>query len=171
MPVVVRPASHADAEAIASLHTTSWRDAYRGLVPKRRLGPGLDNERRRRWRLALARARPRDVVLIAEDGERPLGFIAVWADVAAPALIDNLHVLPGQRGRRIGEALIREAGRRLRARRIRRAVLWAFVANRAAIRFYRRLGGVADRRSFKEFPPAASLCQRLVWLRLDRLCR
>ncbi len=171
MSFVVRPAGIADAEEIAALHAASWRAAYQGLLPGRRLGPALDNDRRRRWRVALAKTRPRDVVLVADDGQRLLGFIAVWAARGAPALIDNLHVLPDWRGRRIGEHLMREAARRLRARGIRQALLWAFVANRSAIRFYERLGGVADRRSFKEFPPATPPCQRLVWLRLDRLCR
>lgn len=113
----------------------------------------------------------RDVVLVAEDGEQFLGFIAVWTDHRGPALIDNLHVAPDRRGKRIGEKLLRAAARRLRARRIRRAFLWAFVANLSAIRFYTRLGGLADRRSFREFPPATPACQRMTWRRLDPLCR
>jgi ribosomal protein S18 acetylase RimI-like enzyme len=169
MPVIVRPGGPADAEAIAALHAASWRNAYRGLLPDRRLGPALEDDRRRRWRVAMAKARSRDVVLVADDGERLLGFIAIWVAGAAPALIDNLHVLPALRGQRVGERLLRAAARRLRAQRIRRTFLWAFVANRPAIRFYKRLGGIADRRSFKKFPPATAPCQRLVWHHLDRL--
>jgi ribosomal protein S18 acetylase RimI-like enzyme len=171
MSFVIRPAGVADAEAIAALHAESWRAAYRGLLPDRRLGSALDHDRRRRWRVALAKARPRDVVLVADGGQQLLGFVAVWAARKVPALVDNLHVLPSLRGQRIGEHLLRAAARRLRAHGIPRAFLWAFVANRSAIRFYKRLGGVAERRSFKEFPPATAPCQRLVWLRLDRLCR
>lgn len=167
----VRRAGIADAEAIAGLHAASWRTAYRGLVPDRRLARGLDGDRRRHWRAALAKARPRDVVLVAEDGERLLGFVAIWASGRSSGLIDNLHVLPALRGQRIGEQLLRAAARRLRSLRIRQAFLWAFVANDPAIRFYRRLGAHGDRRSFSEFPPATPPCQRLVWQRLDLLCR
>ncbi|MBM3537519.1 MAG: GNAT family N-acetyltransferase [Alphaproteobacteria bacterium] len=167
----IRAARRRDAASIAILHAASWRSAYRGLVPERRLGVGLDDDRRRRWRVLLAAMTARDVVLVADDGRRLLGFIAVWSDRIAPALIDNLHVMPDSRGQGIGERLLRAAARRLRARRIKRAFLWAFVANQAAVRFYERLGGLADRRSFKQFPPATPPCQRLVWLRLDPLCR
>jgi len=167
----LRSANRRDAASIAALHAASWRAAYRGLVPERRLGAGLENDREWRWRVALAGMTARDVVLVAEDGERLLGFIAVWADRRRPALIDNLHVAPDRRGKRIGEELLRTAARGLRARRVKRAFLWAFVANLSAIRFYKRLGGLADRRSFREFPPATPACQRMTWLRLDLLCR
>jgi ribosomal protein S18 acetylase RimI-like enzyme len=164
----IRKAHRRDAAAIATLHAASWRSAYRGLLPARRLGPELDRNRQRHWRTALATARPRDVVLLAEAENRTLGFIAVWV-TARSAYIDNLHVEPGARGRRIGEALMREAARRLVARGVRQAALWAFVANRPAIGFYNRLGGEANRRSFREFPPATAPCQRLTWRRLEAL--
>jgi ribosomal protein S18 acetylase RimI-like enzyme len=165
----VRKAQRRDAAAIATLHAASWRAAYRGLLPPRRLGPALDGNRQRHWRTTLARARPRDVVLVAADKGQMLGFIAVWA--GRSAYIDNLHVEPGLRGRRIGEALMRKAARLLVLRGVRQASLWAFVANRPAIRFYIRLGGLPDRRSFREFPPATAPCQRLTWRRLERLAR
>lgn len=166
----LRTATRRDAAGIAALHTASWRSAYRGLVPERRLGAGLENDRRWRWRVLLATMTARDVVLVADEGEQLVGFIAIWTDRSAPALIDNLHVAPELRGKGIGELLLRAAARGLRARKIKRTFLWAFVANGPALRFYKRLGGLADRRSFREFPPATPPCQRVVWRRLDQLC-
>ncbi len=93
----------------------------------------------------LVRARSRDVVLVADDGKRLLGFIAVWVGTGQ-AYIDNLHIQPALRGQGIGEQLMRAAARRLVRIGHRQADLWAFVANTAAL-------------------------QHVVWPRLERLAR
>lgn len=170
MRFVVRPAGIADAEAIAALHAASWRAAYRTIVPARRLDAALDRDRRRHWRATLARRRPRDVVLLAEAAGRVLGFVAVWHG-AGGAFVDNLHIQPELRGKRIGERLLRDVARVQRSRGARRMFLWAFVANRSAIRFYCRLGGATRGRSFTKSHLCRAPCARLVWYRLDRLCR
>ena len=88
----IRPASVADADAIAALHAASWRSAYRGIFKDSTLGPVLDDERRTHWSSKLAAMTADDTVLIAGD----IGFIAVWAkgDPGFGAYIDNLHVHP-----------------------------------------------------------------------------
>jgi ribosomal protein S18 acetylase RimI-like enzyme len=164
----LRRAHRRDASAIAALHAASWRSAYRDVLPARRLGPPLDDDRRRRWRSMLARARARDVVLVADDGERLLGFIAVWVD-ARGAYIDNLHVDPARRGNGIGAALLRKAARHLVRTGTRQAVLWVYVANTEAVRFYERQGGVATRRAFDRFLRSQQPCHNMVWRRLERL--
>ena len=116
----------------------------------------------------MARTRPRDIVLIAESEGETLGFIAVWLE-GRQAFVDNLHVRPDRRGRRIGERLMREAARRARARGADQTYLWAFTANRAAVRFYRRLGATSTRHEFGHSPLSPAACQRLSWHRLDRL--
>ena len=91
----IRPATVADADAIAALHAASWRSAYRGIFKDSTLGPALDDERRTHWRNKLAAMMADDTVLIAGD----VGFIAVWAegDPGFGAYIDNLHVHPERR--------------------------------------------------------------------------
>mgnify|MGYP006274853217 FL=1 len=54
----------------------------------------------------MARTKPQDVVLIAEERGQLAGFIAVWPE-ARRSYIDNLHVDPGQRGRPTGRAFDR----------------------------------------------------------------
>ncbi len=164
----LRPATRRDAAGIATLHAASWRSASRDVLPARRLGPALDDDRRRRWRTMLARARPRDVVLVADDGAKLLGFIAVWARPRR-AYIDNLHVDPARRGQGIGEQLMREAARRLARTGQRETYLWVYMANQAAIRFYARLGGRPDGRAFDRFLRSQAPCQRMAWRRFERL--
>ena len=51
----IRPATPADANALAKLHIDSWRAAYRGLVPDPHLA-SLDYDRRaQRFRESLSR--------------------------------------------------------------------------------------------------------------------
>jgi hypothetical protein len=166
----LRRATRADADAIAALHTESWRSAYGGLLPAHQLGRGLDNERRRHWRAALARASARDVVLVADTGRQLIGFVAIWtAAPLRPAYVDNLHVHPGQRGTGVGRRLLGEAARRLVACRRRSAYLWVFRANGDAIGFYRRLGGRILRHACDAFPRARAPTLRIAWRDLRRL--
>ena len=107
-------------------------------------------------------------MLVAENGTKLLGFIAIWAG-SRRSYIDNLHVDPRQRSLGIGEKLIREAARRLVRTGQRQAYLWAFVANQAALRFYARLGGKPAGRSFDRFLRSQAPCQRMTWRRFERL--
>lgn len=100
----IRPATVADAAAIAALHAVSWRSAYRGIFKESTLGPTLDGERRAHWGGKLAALVPDDTVLIAGD----LGFIVVWAkgDPGFGASIDNLHIRPERRSGGLGRRLL-----------------------------------------------------------------
>jgi hypothetical protein len=73
----LRRACRRDAAGIAALRAASWRSAYRNVMPTRRLGPGLDGDRRRHRQTTMAKTKPRDVVLVADDGRQLVGFIAV----------------------------------------------------------------------------------------------
>ena len=146
--VPIRPATVADADAIAALHAASWRSAYRGIFKDEHARPVA------RWRASGALAgklgamAPNDTVLIAGD----VGFIAVWAkgDPGFGAYIDNLHVRPDRRSGGLGRRLLGAAMQRVAARGERRAYLWVFDDNTRAIDFYRRLGGEIVERGLDE---------------------
>lgn len=162
-----RPASAADADAIAALHAASWRSAYRGMLKDDTLGPRLDGERRSHWRTRLAAITPADTVLIA-DG---LGFIAVWAkgDAGFGAYIDNLHVHPDRRSAGLGRRLLGAAMRRTAGRGETRAYLWVFDLNARAIDFYCRLGGEIVERGFDEIDGHQVRQSRIAWRDIARL--
>lgn len=63
----VRPAVPADADAVAAVHVTSWREAYVGLLPARTLARLSVAHRTARWRDILAAGE--HPVLVAYDGE------------------------------------------------------------------------------------------------------
>jgi ribosomal protein S18 acetylase RimI-like enzyme len=165
--VPIRPATVADADAIAALHASSWRSAYRGIFKDDTLGPSLDGERREHWRAKLAAMASDDAVLIAEGQ----GFIAAWAtgDAGFGAYIDNLHVRPDRRSAGLGRRLLGAAMQRVATRGERRAYLWVFDANTRAIDFYRRLGGEIVEQGFDEIDGQPVAHSRITWSDTARL--
>lgn len=148
-----RSAGPADAEHIAALHATSWRETYRGMMPDRFLDGDVLSDRRRVWGDRLSRPRPDRLVRVAEDDSGIVGFVCAFADEdpAWGSCIDNLHVRSDAKRAGIGAALMHEAARWLDERWPDRGVyLWVLEANAAARRFYERLGashaGTAARR-------------------------
>lgn len=141
--VLTRAATPGDYDAIAALHIASWRSAYRGILPDRRLEREIPTLLREAW--TPERVGAEDIVLVAEapgrGGGALVGFVAI-RDAPVP-LIDNLHVAAAAQGSGIGRRLLAEGASALRRRGRDTAELWVFAANQAALGLYRRLGGAA----------------------------
>jgi ribosomal protein S18 acetylase RimI-like enzyme len=163
--LALRDATLADAEAIAALHAASWRSAYRGIMPDAYLDGDCVSERRGYWIARLADPTPGGHVLLAQDSEALLGFVAVWPDpgFTFDAYLDNLHVSPVSRGRGIGRQLLGAVARRLANEGRRSVCLWVFDANRRAFDFYRALGAVAVETGIDQFAGADIPHTRLAW--------
>jgi ribosomal protein S18 acetylase RimI-like enzyme len=142
----IRPAIEDDLTTIASIHATSWRDAYAGILPADYLRDQVQQDLEAYWKQR--EILPQDVVLVADTSDGPVGFIAVWCRPSP--FIDNLHVLPSMRSRGIGAALMEAAAGRLIAQGHSTAHLWVFERNEAAIRFYQRLGAIKGGQEMKE---------------------
>ena len=157
----LRVATQADAEAIADLHTRSWRSAYRGSFSDAYLDGPIEAERRAFWRERSEHPRAGLWTLVAEDrGGAMLGFVCCLEDHDPHwgSLIDNLHVDPAGKGQGIGRLLMRGAGERLFYALPRRPVyLFVLQSNQAADAFYRRLGGVAAETLAKTEPDGTRL--------------
>jgi ribosomal protein S18 acetylase RimI-like enzyme len=143
----VRNATAADLPAIAEIHASSWRAAYRGILADAFLDGDLVSNRRIRWSGITERMGPQDNLLIATDDDNAVGFIAGWASAALGCddgyglYIDNLHVRPELRGNKYGESLFRALAGRAAVHGSVSAYLWLLDGNAPAHRFYRRLGG------------------------------
>ncbi|WP_167858403.1 GNAT family N-acetyltransferase [Methylobacterium nonmethylotrophicum] len=140
---------------LAHLHTASWRSAYRAILDPGFLAGPIEQERLSLWAARLAQAHPHETAIIAEIADEPIGFVcAVGAEDARwGTLIDNLHVLPGAKGRGWGTALLGAAAEwSLSAYPNSGIYLWCFEQNEPARRFYERRGGVLVERSMHEAP-------------------
>jgi GNAT superfamily N-acetyltransferase len=159
----VRPAQPADADAIARLQLTTWRHAYRRILPRHVLDGIDDGWIAQRWSASIeAPPSPRHRVLVAvEEADRSylVGFAAsgeadetslapdepgdavLGSDVAA---ITDLLVEPrwGRRGH--GSRLLAACTDLWRTDGFRTALAWAFEADTAMRSFLSSAGWEPD---------------------------
>lgn len=168
-----RTATAADMEAVALLHTRSWRENYRGSLRDEFLDGALPEERLRVWRERLERPAGSQFVLLALQGAELVGFVCAYGahDPKWGSLVDNLHVAGEARRTGVGTALMRRAGAWLdRAHPDRGVYLWVLEVNATARRFYERLGARNAETVTMETHGASMVRScRYVWPRPERL--
>jgi ribosomal protein S18 acetylase RimI-like enzyme len=143
----VRPATVADARAIAEIRVASWRATYSGIVPAavlERMDVDHD-EVRFRGRLA----DPGRWAFVAEDASGSVtGFVMAGAarddDAAGLGEVYAIYLAPGARGRGVGLVLMDAAIEALAAAGSSTVILWVLTANEPARRFYERAGFQLD---------------------------
>jgi ribosomal protein S18 acetylase RimI-like enzyme len=172
-PETIAEAGASNAAAIAAIHTESWRDAYRGILPDSFLNHDVVDERRRYWDATLAKPRGGGFTLAALQGGTVRGFILVVriGEPGYDAVIESLHVMPGERDAGLGRRLIGRAVARLIDEGASSVALRVYDANESAIRFYERLGGKADGTGIDPFAGADMPDTRYGWRDLPALVR
>ena len=143
----LRPATPADADAVAAVHVASWRSIYAGLLPEGLIGAQTLERRRRQWR-SLLRA-PGQRTWVAELAGEVVGFCN-----AGPARDDDLpegvgevyaiYLLAGVWRRGLGRALWRAGVEALAADGCAEVAVWVLEGNERALAFYRSLGLAPD---------------------------
>jgi len=165
--IVIRSIVTADAATVADLHTTSWRSAYRGMLRDEYLDGDIATERRQVWSTRLATPVAANYGFIAESEAGPVGFVFMLGDNDPTwgTLVDNLHVLPGLKGRGIGRRLLEAAAlETVRRYPDQRVHLFVYEANHDARRFYARVGGREVERGHVEAPGGgAQVHWRVAW--------
>jgi GNAT superfamily N-acetyltransferase len=142
--IVIRQAIPADWPTIAAIHTSSWRSAYRGLLSERFLAHEVEADRERTWQQRFSSANAgRFAVFVADELGRAVGFACLRPESPRLVLLDNLHVLPGRTGQRIGRRLLTHAARWTVVNAPGAALyLWVLEGNAAARGFYRAFGAI-----------------------------
>jgi ribosomal protein S18 acetylase RimI-like enzyme len=163
--IAIRDITSDDALLVASLHTASWRTAYRGILRDAYLDDDIETERAAEWTRRL-RTAPIDgqFGVLAFDGLQAVGFAFVYrnADPVWGHLLDNLHVMTDRRSGGIGPQLLRALAERLGDGE--RLHLWVYDGNTRARAFYDRVGGRPVERQTMEPPGGGTAVQwRYVW--------
>lgn len=170
-PMTYRLATPADAEAIAALHTQSWRQSYRGILSDAYLDGDILRDRRDVWQRRLSEPAPNQFLLVAEAEGRVQGFVCAFGDDDPRwgTLVDNLHVSQAVKGLGIGTVLLERVGEWVKAGRQHPVFyLWVFEANHAARRFYENRGGEHVERAVKDNPGGGqALTFRFAWPRAE----
>ena len=166
--ITFRPATFADSQRIASLHTDSWRDAYSSILSEAYLAGPIVEERLSLWQSRLSSPdADRRYVLLAEAQSMLVAFVCVLLDKEPlwGACLDNLHVLPKFRGHGLGRQLFGRAAHWVVSTEPGWPIhLWVFEANSSARRFYESLGGEVVENRLNRAPEGTEvLSLRYVW--------
>ena len=160
MEPTLRRAIRADAPALAEVHVTAWRQAYRGIVPDSYLEQFTVQSRTKRFREFLAGEAAETYV--AEYDGRIVGFLTLGGcrdsdlDPAAVGEIWGIYISPQFWRRGVGRFLCEQGQSMLTSRGCTSATLWVLEANLAARRFYQAMGFEPDGAT-KELPLGISL--------------
>jgi ribosomal protein S18 acetylase RimI-like enzyme len=150
MEINIRPATVADAEAIARVHIAAWRESYAELMPAGVLA-GLDaDEWTGRWRENLSDPDPATSTFLAIDETgRPAGFGHCRRQRSEKLLplgfsgeITSLYLLRHIQRRAVGQRLLGEMARHLIAHGCDSAAVWAFRDATQARAFYEAQGAL-----------------------------
>jgi ribosomal protein S18 acetylase RimI-like enzyme len=144
--ITLRPATPADARAIARIHVETWRTTYAGMLPDKTLiGMNVD-AKASAWRRALSapEAIAGGVLLAEAEGTGPIGFASSGRN-RMPALpfageVQTLYVQPDWQNQGVGRRLLQGCFATLRHRGFGSAVVWVLADNPARF-FYERMGG------------------------------
>jgi len=133
--VGVRAATAADAEAVAEVQVTTWRQAYGQILPAPTLAALRVGDVARTWRQALtAPPGPRDRLLVATARGRVVGAAALGAagdpDAAGAGELSLLLVVPTARGVGHASRLLAAAVTGWLEQGSAEAVAWVFEADR-----------------------------------------
>ncbi|MFL5298186.1 MAG: GNAT family N-acetyltransferase [Phenylobacterium sp.] len=159
MRYVVFPAGPFDAEELARVHVTSWRETYRGLLPDAFLARMSEAGFARRFGRELA-VTEAGVTLAAADRQGLVAYAQGGASrrgVAGEAEIATLYVLRQAQGRGLGAQLMGEMARALSARGATTLMISVLRDNIRARGFYEHLGGVAETARQERGPGGALL--------------
>jgi ribosomal protein S18 acetylase RimI-like enzyme len=144
---VIFPPGPGDADDLARVHVTSWRETYRGLLPDSYLDRMSVPANARRWRRSLREAEPRDITLAAADRAGLVGYATGGPsryDVPREGEIATLYVLRRAQRLGLGRRLISGVAQALAATGARSLTISVLRDNFAARAFYEHMGGVAD---------------------------
>ncbi|MBP7648671.1 MAG: GNAT family N-acetyltransferase [Phenylobacterium sp.] len=144
---VVFPAGPRDAQALAEVHVTSWRETYRGLLPDSFLDRMSVPVTARRFSKSLVAPAEREITLAAADRSGIVGYAAGGPSrirLTGEAEITTLYVLRAHQGHDLGRRLLTAAARVFADQGARSLMISVLRDNFPARGFYEHLGGQAD---------------------------
>jgi ribosomal protein S18 acetylase RimI-like enzyme len=144
---VILPAGPADAESMAHVHVTAWRQTYRGLLPDAFLARMSEPGYVRRFRRELTQPHPHAVTLVAANPYGVFGYVQGGPSrrgVEGEAEIATLYLIRAGQGRGAGKRLLQSAARALAAQGARSLLIGVMRDNIKARGFYEHLGGAAS---------------------------
>ena len=141
---IIRPATPADATAIAQVRVDAWRTTYKGMIPEAYLAAMKVGDSAALWEKILTAGPNATSVFVAANAGTIVGFAAgnmlaepkhgLNAELSAVYMVRE-----AQRGG-IGQRLVATVAAAQRAHGATGLIVWVIAANKAARAFYEKLG-------------------------------
>lgn len=141
---LIFPPGPADADALAHVHVTSWRETYAGLLPDAFLARMSEPGFARRFRRALSAGGGDQVTLAAGDRSGLVGYASGGPSrrgVHGEGEISVLYLLRTAQGHGLGRRLLVRMAKVLAAQDATSLMISVLRENHRARAFYEHLGG------------------------------
>lgn len=150
----IRKAVIEDAPAIARVHVHSWQKAYAHLFSSKDLEQMSIPEKTKLWKKSMDQGLLH--TLVAESNKQIIGFISVGPERQTNSSSSNrevwaFYVLPEHWSTGVGQSLWLEAQKKLIAQGTKNIILWVFINNPRARRFYEAAGFTPEPNSMQQF--------------------
>lgn len=141
----IRPATPADAFALARVNTLAWQTAFRGIMDDGYLDGINITERATGFFHGIQQCHSRNRFLVAQENSTILGYVFGGRELKdlgeISCEIKMLYVLPGQQGKGIGRALMLVFAKEMITQEATDMILWT-LKDGPANKFYRATGAV-----------------------------
>ncbi|GAA4835049.1 GNAT family N-acetyltransferase [Garicola koreensis] len=141
-PLMMRPPHAGEAARLARVHTTSWKQAYQGVLPDRFWDAEALTDRVRMWSEVIADQEHRSCARVAELNGNIIGVAMVADprddDVEAETELLLIYLLAEHYGSGAADALLTDLLGEASAS------LWVLKSNQRAQAFYRKHGFAPD---------------------------
>ena len=142
--IILRPATPADAAAIAQVRIDSWRTTYKGMIPDAYLAAMKVDESAALWEKILTAGPNATSVFVAADANGIVGF-AAGNMLAEPkhglnAELSAVYLVHAAQRAGIGQRLVATVAAAQRAHGATGLIAWVIAGNKAARAFYEKLG-------------------------------
>lgn len=138
----IRPALGKDASSIAKVLVDTRRTSNRAHLPADYLAKISYEKAETEYRVGLSEFDPKQIILVAHQGDLVIGFANGKATVDAPGEgsieLKELYVAPAHQRTHVGESLIREFMRAAVRKDVQRVYVWVLSKNRNARHFYEK---------------------------------
>ena len=165
----LRYASATDVAAIGRIQVTTWRDAYRDLIPDDILANITSEKIEVFVTEILSGLHEGTFVLVCEMGMCPAGFCIGGPERrereerGSFGEIYSMYVLPAYQRLGLGKALLCHAAELLGSNGMTALSLWVLRGNKSALRFYQSMGGVMEETKQFEAFGTTLVVQGIFW--------
>ena len=147
LDILIRKAVSDDARALAEVLVSSWRAAYKDIIPEDELAKNTNLEQRTSMFKRMLE-NPKGKFYIAFDGSNPCGQCMFCesrdADLSGYAEIVSMYALKEYWGKGVGKAMMETALKEIADSGYGHVFLWALKDNIRAKKFYEKFGFVWD---------------------------